>query len=235
LTSALLTPPVPESPVESFIHDVTGPSAPRNFAGFNLVIFSPTVSEDDRNTTYHYSTPVLVTNRGGNGEISSHTLKDSLCDGISNSVDGTPEWEKVTEGKGLFRDILHHRKATEDEETLVEQLFDLMRYLSHAVPPYPGTLPADISSIPSRQSPTPPAKWGELRYTIAVPPFSIPKPTPELYGTRLSTVILIRPTGEVTFVERDIWKIVGETGEVVKGTRDDDRKFHFKLETSYSV
>jgi len=48
------------------------------------------------------------------------------------------------------------------------------------------------------------------------------------YGTRLSTVLLIRRNGDVMFVERDIWKM--ENSEVVKMNKDSERVFRFMLD-----
>jgi uncharacterized protein with NRDE domain len=51
------------------------------------------------------------------------------------------------------------------------------------------------------------------------------------YGTRLSTVLLVRNNGEVLFIERDIWKL-GDGGDVVpvKSDPPTERKFTFKLD-----
>ena len=47
------------------------------------------------------------------------------------------------------------------------------------------------------------------------------------YGTRVTTVILVRDDGEVTFVERDIF-VQDERGEAVRGK--DERRFTFQAE-----
>jgi hypothetical protein len=47
------------------------------------------------------------------------------------------------------------------------------------------------------------------------------------YGTRVTTVILVREDGQVTFVERDIF-VQDEQGEAVKGK--DERRFNFAAE-----
>ena len=48
------------------------------------------------------------------------------------------------------------------------------------------------------------------------------------YGTRLSTVLLVRKNGQVLFIERDIWKI--KDGVPFKSNPPTERKFMFKLD-----
>lgn len=48
------------------------------------------------------------------------------------------------------------------------------------------------------------------------------------YGTRLSTIILIRDDGSVLFRERDIWTL-NATGEPIRGESSNDRLLEFKL------
>ena len=54
----------------------------------------------------------------------------------------------------------------------------------------------------------------------------------EKYGTRLSSVLLVRRDGRVLFVERDIWKFEEANGEhrVSRGDPRRDRVFTFKIE-----
>lgn len=47
------------------------------------------------------------------------------------------------------------------------------------------------------------------------------------YGTRVTTIILVRWTGEVTYVERDVWWM-DEMGCVHKGGTE-ERRFTFSL------
>lgn len=49
-----------------------------------------------------------------------------------------------------------------------------------------------------------------------------------MYGTRLSTVILVRRDGSALFVERDIWTL-NEEGHAVKADRTSQRTFRFRL------
>ena len=53
--------------------------------------------------------------------------------------------------------------------------------------------------------------------------------TTSYYGTRLSTVILIRRDGSVTFIERDIWAL-DESGQPSKRDLAHDRVFHFEIQ-----
>ena len=48
------------------------------------------------------------------------------------------------------------------------------------------------------------------------------------YGTRLSTIILVRKDGSVVFRERDIWTL-DAAGEPVRGDTSNDRILEFKL------
>jgi len=52
---------------------------------------------------------------------------------------------------------------------------------------------------------------------------------PTAYGTRLSTVLLIRRNGEVHFIERDVWKRDND-GQVAKTDLPTQREFHFALD-----
>ena len=49
------------------------------------------------------------------------------------------------------------------------------------------------------------------------------------YGTRLSTIILVKPNGEVVFVERDIWAQC-QNGDISMGNPDQDRRYTFSLQ-----
>lgn len=71
----------------------------------------------------------------------------------------------------------------------------------------------------------------DLCRTIQVLPFSIPSTLPEadkVYGTRLSTVILVRRDGSVLFIERDVWKSMD--GQVTKTDPPSERVYRFHLE-----
>lgn len=75
----------------------------------------------------------------------------------------------------------------------------------------------------------------ELRNTIQIEPLPIPVSTAPaeteatFYGTRLSTVVLVRRDGAVSFHERDVW-MLDERHQVRRGEAKDDRVFRFQLE-----
>lgn len=50
---------------------------------------------------------------------------------------------------------------------------------------------------------------------------------PTFYGTRLSTVLLVRRDGAVLFIERDVWKLVD--GKAVKLEPPTERRFRFNI------
>jgi uncharacterized protein with NRDE domain len=51
------------------------------------------------------------------------------------------------------------------------------------------------------------------------------------YGTRLSTILLVRNNGQVLFIERDIWKLGdSDDGVPVKSDPPTERKYTFKLD-----
>lgn len=47
------------------------------------------------------------------------------------------------------------------------------------------------------------------------------------YGTRLSSVLLVKTNGEALFIERDIWKLVD--GDPVKADPSSQRVFRFQV------
>ena len=48
------------------------------------------------------------------------------------------------------------------------------------------------------------------------------------YGTRLSTVLLVRKDGEVLFIERDMWELGGD-GLPCKADPPTERRFRFTM------
>jgi uncharacterized protein with NRDE domain len=74
----------------------------------------------------------------------------------------------------------------------------------------------------------------DLKNTVQVIPVPIvvegsPNVTPTYYGTRLSTVLLVRKNGDVLFIERDIWELAAD-GTPVKADPPTERVFRFKLD-----
>ena len=64
-----------------------------------------------------------------------------------------------------------------------------------------------------------------MKKTISVTPFT---DCADAFGTRLSTVILVRRTGETLFVERDIWMKTGSE-RVEKGDPQKERRIRFQV------
>lgn len=94
-----------------------------------------------------------------------------------------------------------------------------------------------IVSLAGRWQPDPPpANAVGLRNAIQITPLRVSatlapdssSSEPIYYGTRLSTVVLVRRDGSVLFVERDIWKL-DDRGSLVRGRPKDDRSFRFDL------
>ncbi|KDQ62816.1 hypothetical protein JAAARDRAFT_30726 [Jaapia argillacea MUCL 33604] len=185
-----------------------------DFAGFNLFLACPSHRKGQSLSL----DAGLVTNHGGGGTITTRILSDTekRCGGMSNGVDGRgdPEWPRVTHGRQNLMDVLASLPPQVNESDLVEHLFELLSWKSRE---------------PVRHR-------SELRNTIQIPPMMIPEgdtPTSDkaLYGTRLSTVILIRKDGQATFVERDIYKL-DTMGEPVKAGASTQRIFRFQLRAS---
>ena len=84
----------------------------------------------------------------------------------------------------------------------------------------------------SARSPFPPPREREeLKNTILAPPLSISSTRdapPDLYGTRLAQVLLVRRDGRVTYIERDIWAL-DDTGAAVCASPENMRSFILRL------
>ncbi|KAL0062325.1 hypothetical protein AAF712_010809 [Marasmius tenuissimus] len=206
------------------------------YAGFNLLLLAPStmpapptqVSDLDARVGLHYEA-TLVTNGAACGPITSRPLdaKECTCGGFSNGVDGKggAEWPKVKRGLRDFENLISQVTQTSDqhadEAELADRLFELLFSVRLWTPSEPVT------------------KRGELRNTVQVEPIAATwGGRVAYYGTRLSNVLLIRRNGLVTFIERDIWKLVD--GKVTRMGRDTDsssptptpseRTFRFQLD-----
>uniref|UniRef100_A0A8H7XQL1 NRDE family protein n=1 Tax=Psilocybe cubensis TaxID=181762 RepID=A0A8H7XQL1_PSICU len=186
------------------------------FAGFNLLLLAPTLNE---NGTIRYDS-LFVTNHGGGGTLTSRPLHpNELSSGaMSNGIDGEGAelWPKVRHATEDFNATLHTLAPGQSESELTEHLFELLAW-------HPTT------SIVERK---------ELRNTIQVLPIPLmlegsSNLTPRYYGTRLSTVLLVKKNGDVLFIERDIWKLVD--GQPVKPVPPTERSFRFKLDIKSSA
>ncbi|KAJ3900739.1 NRDE protein-domain-containing protein [Lentinula edodes] len=176
------------------------------YAGFNMLLLAP-VSTASTELRYDAS---FVTNAGAGGAISSRPLSaiEKAGGGFSNGIDGKggSEWPKVQHGMQEFQAALQSQSLdalTEAEFT--NRLFELLTW----------------------KCPAPVTTRSDLRNTVEVAPIPITLESTKFYGTRLSTVVLIRRDGHVSFIERDIWKEVN--GMVERMPASSERKFNFKL------
>lgn len=77
------------------------------------------------------------------------------------------------------------------------------------------------------RSSQPPRDRSEARQTIQVDPLNFEH---GLYGTRLSTVVLIKRSGDVVFIERDRWKVSPQDRPILADPSS-QRVFRFRLES----
>ncbi|KAF8626003.1 hypothetical protein AX17_006726 [Amanita inopinata Kibby_2008] len=197
-------------PLEDELGKIILPDA--KFAGFNLMLFAPLMKPDG---TLYYD-GLLVTNHGGGGVLTARPLSVSerYRGGISNGIDGAgaTDWPKVKRATQDFDAILHGLSPGDSETELVDRLMKVLAW----------------------RYPEPVTERAHLRNTVHVAPVPISlvaNPATSAaawYGTRLSTVLLIRRDGELHFVERDIWQLVD--GKVSMAPPSSSRVFHFKLD-----
>ncbi|KAI0819237.1 DUF833-domain-containing protein [Trametes gibbosa] len=224
LTSSFLLPQDPKATLQAEIDEFLLENRERAYAGFNLLLLTPapfaTEADADAAPRSLSFDGALATNSGGGLPITARMLskEERECGGMSNGVDhhGASEWPKVQHGIRSLRALLHSLPQDASEAEIVERLFALLTWKSdHA--------PVDRS---------------ELRNTILVEPLLVgvahqspDEAFPNYYGTRLSTVILIRRDGTALFIERDIWTLDDdEHRRVVQGDPGRDRVFRFQIE-----
>ncbi|OBZ68641.1 Transport and Golgi organization 2 [Grifola frondosa] len=222
LTSTFLLPKLPSATLQDEIDEIVSQNV--KYAGFNMLLLTPPpctadVGERERPLSLDAA---FVTNSGGGGTITARMLSDEerRCGGMSNGVDhhGASEWPKVKHGIQALNEVLNSLPQDISDSDLAERLFTLLTWKSDSAP----------------------LGRAELRNTIQVEPMLIPMiESPDAasstyYGTRLSTVILIRKNGNVLYIERDIW-MLDSTGRVTKGDTNHDRVFHFQIEKSVTV
>lgn len=104
--------------------------APADYAGFNLLVLSPT-RESDAVQRISYD-GALITNSGGGGVISARSLhhEEKRLGGVSNGVDGidADDWPKVKKGYASLDKALSEDEASTgvSPEKLAEKLFDVL-------------------------------------------------------------------------------------------------------------
>ncbi|KAG6813017.1 hypothetical protein H0H92_014755 [Tricholoma furcatifolium] len=180
------------------------------FAGFNLLLFKPTASLPDGPLQFD---SVLVTNHGSGGTIQPRLLsaKERICGCVSNAIDGGPtEWPKVRHAKQELDTVLQTLSPDVKEAELVDHLFNILDW----------------------RAPDPVMERSQLRNTVHVLPFPITLEGVTItgnnsYGTRLSTILLIKKNGEALFIERDMWRLEG--GQVAKANPESQRIFRFQV------
>jgi len=99
-----------------------------------------------------------------------------------------------------------------------------------------------LSFVPLRSwqpsTETPIVHRRDLRKTVQVSPLPVivegsGNDVPAYYGTRLSTVLLVRKDGNVLFIERDIWVLVN--GKPERPDPPTERRIRFKLDVKFSA
>ncbi|PFH51209.1 hypothetical protein AMATHDRAFT_191686 [Amanita thiersii Skay4041] len=191
------------------LQDELGKIVPRDakYSGFNLMLFAPVVNPD---STLSYES-IFVTNHGGGGILTSRPLSvgERRCGGVSNGIDGagSADWPKVRRATHDFDVALQILVPGASESDLVDRLMEVLTW----------------------QCPEPVTQRSELCNTVHVVPVPIKLANEPgaLYGTRLSTVLLIRRDGQVRFVERDIWQLVD--GKIARASPSSERTYQFNL------
>ncbi|KAH9999645.1 NRDE protein-domain-containing protein [Russula compacta] len=228
LVASFLADPRGDSDLASATAALTAQEQP-SYAGFNLLLLEPLLPPAPLTSTSAATATAtatlaydarLLTNHGGGGRIRARALSaaECACGGVSNGVDGAggDAWPKVVQGRAELQSILDNEvvggsEIADADSHLAERLIELL------------TAPSPIPS---------PQERAELRNTIFVPPLSLstmPDVLPDLYGTRLAQVILVRRDGRVTYVERDVWVLDIRTGAPVRAGKADMRSFVFRL------
>lgn len=102
----------------------------RAYAGFNLLVLSPSASTGDLGPRPVSLDGAFLTNSGGGGTIVARMLSDEerRCGGMSNGIDrhGANEWPKVQHGMRALRSLLDELPQRAAESEIVEHLFELL-------------------------------------------------------------------------------------------------------------
>jgi len=159
---------------------------------------------------------LFVTNRGSGGTLSTRPLSadERRCGGMSNGIDGAgaTDWPKVKHAARDLDAILQSLNPETTDTELADRLFELLAW----------------------RSPEPVVQRSQLRNTVHVAPCPIilegaKKETSDVYGTRLSTVLLIRRDGQVLFIEKDMWKLLDD--KAVLADPPNERVYRFRLQS----
>ena len=107
------------------------------FAGFNLLVFTPHISESEGSWRLSYEATKLSNNGGGNPIVSrSLTNEEQKGGAMSNGIDGEggDEWPKVRDATRSLGEVLKDDFGRTDnpnprrrsDEELVEELFGIL-------------------------------------------------------------------------------------------------------------
>ncbi|KAH9936490.1 NRDE protein-domain-containing protein [Fomitopsis serialis] len=217
LASSFLLPKTPTAPLRDEVDKLVAENG--RFAGFNLLLLAPRLEHPEGWRKLHFDS-AFVTNTGGGGRITARGLTDAemRCGGLSNGIDcaGASDWPKVKKGTQALQDVLETAAEGISDAELSERLFQLLTDFTESWTSDPA--PADRAA---------------LRNTIQVDPILVQvTQSPDhkqYYGTRLSTVLLVRRDGSVCFVERDVW-MLDTNGDVVKADAKSQRIFQFQID-----
>ena len=192
------------------------------FEGFNLVLFRLPV-KDSPITEVEVG---YLSNRPGPTLVKLppqqlHSVSQEgpgKCFGLSNTPMAEP-WLKVTEGEQRMSESLQEwTKRGEDHNGLVQRMMTVLQQVFSNTVTY-TRLTLLRQTVPLRS-------LADAALCTCLEPIRIGQNPPvpldadsggRWYGTRVSTVILVKNSGEVTFVERDIGEI-DEQGRAKKGT-----------------
>ncbi|CAE6502369.1 unnamed protein product [Rhizoctonia solani] len=258
LSSNFLTLPAPsngysDDRISSYVKALL--SQQRSYAGFNLLLASP--ANSDGRFEYRFNlllaSPansdgrfeyrgVMVTNSQGGGEITSRPLSEREClsCGVSNSNDAAcelsedSEWPKVSEGRKLFEKVINQEDL--DDDGLIDALCQVMGVENPTKPTTRYGLRTTISVPPI---PVEPGAWSntvnpptnEVPASADAAPALAKENRKDYYGTRLTSVVLVRRDGSVTFVERDVWVQKNGAGEPEKRSDiSSQRRFDFQIQ-----
>ncbi|KAF8319610.1 hypothetical protein DL93DRAFT_2164312 [Clavulina sp. PMI_390] len=213
---------------------VTGPEDPIvDTAGFNLLLLEPQRSSTNaldastrRPTEF---SAALLSNSGGETPIRARTIRSAskssvapdatslACEGLSNGIDRSEidglglrdPWKKIPLGEQLLAEVLAQYEQGLSNARQAQSIAELE-----------GQLVEDLMNLLGSRAPQPIITVRDMRDNIFVPASLSIRSSAKWYGTRLSTVILIRrTTGEVLFVERDRSMLVPRDDAVVAAWR----------------
>ncbi|ORY23949.1 NRDE protein-domain-containing protein [Naematelia encephala] len=190
----------------------THQSSADKYEGFNLLLFKLSTTDQGKwiqPEIGYLSNRPETTLVDINSPTTTTTITDTSIHGLSNSPLATP-WPKVVEGEQRMKVALNEwTRSNQGENELLKRMLGILQQTKPLESLADTTTCTCLQPLLVGQDPDNPLKNNTQG---------------RWYGTRVSTVILVRDDGQVTFVERDI-SVLGPDGSAVKGT--DERKFTF--------